>query len=135
MPEQVIYQDEKVTLTSQRLETAALNCHLAEIGETRLRGGTAIEEKVFLGIIAFFGGVIALVGVLLHDGGELALGLGLSAITILVILQKCRLVLITGATKRVALIDRDVTYLRHLRNKLEDAREALHAAAAPADQG
>jgi len=124
MSERIIYNDQNVTLTETAVTAGAVSCALGDITGLRLKGGTGIEEKVFLSIIAFFGFGIALVGLLLQDRGELLLGLGLAAVTIWLVSQKCELVLLLGKTRLVLLRDRNVRYIRQIRNALEEAIEA-----------
>ena len=90
MTEPVLFQDELVTLTAEQVVTGEACCPIAEIVETRLRGGTGIEEKIFLSLIAFFALGVAVVGLALSDRGELVLGLGLAAVGAFFLLRKSR---------------------------------------------
>lgn len=129
MAEPTVFEDGIVTLTADRVVVGELVIPIAEIVDTRIRGGTGIEEKIFLSLIAFFALGVALVGVLLSDRGELFLGLGLAAVTIWIIFQRCELVVVTVAGKQTLLRHRDVVYVRKLRNRIDDAVEALRDAA------
>ncbi|MEI6560137.1 MAG: DUF6232 family protein [Rhodospirillaceae bacterium] len=125
MSEPPLYQDSLITVTADRITTGALSCPMHEVSELRIRGGTGIEEKIFLSLIAFFALGVAGVGLMLSDRGELLLGLGLAAVTIWIIFQHCTLTLITAGEKRVLLRHRDVRYVRKVRNVIDDAVEAL----------
>ncbi len=131
MSEPVLYRDDLVTVTTGTVTVGEIVCPIAEITETRQNSGTGIEEKIFLSLIAFFGLSIAVVGLVLQDRGELLLGLGLSGVTIWIIFQKCRLILITTSGKRELLRHGDVVYVRKLRNVINDAIEALHDVTVP----
>jgi len=131
MAERTLFEDGLVTLTTDRVAAGDVVCAIAEIGETRVRGGTGIEEKIFLSLIAFFALGVAVVGIVLSDRGELALGLGLAAVTIWIIFQKCELALITKAGKLALLRHRDVVYVRKLRNRIDEAVEALRGDVEP----
>ncbi len=122
--EQPLFQDDLVTVTADQVVAGGASYPVAAITEMRIRGGTGIEEKIFLSLIAFFGLGIAVVGLLLQDRGELLLGLGLAAVTIWIVCQKCDLVLVTERGKQVLLRHRDVVYVRKLRNVIDEAIEA-----------
>ncbi len=124
MPQRIIFEDSLITLTAEHVVSGDLACPIKEIVETRIRGGTAIEEKIFLSLIAFFAVGIAVVGLILSDLGELALGLGLAGVTTAIIFQKAQLVLTTANAKIVLVRHRDATYVRKLRNLIDDAAEA-----------
>ena len=121
MPKAVIYQDNRVTITAESVQTDAGSCRIADVQSTTVTGGTGIEEKIFLGIIVFFGVAIAIVGIVLQDNGELALGIGLALVTALIILQKCTLRLVTKSGKFTVVTDRDVRYIRRVRDQVEAA--------------
>lgn len=121
MPEAVIYQDDRVTVTKEMVRAGAASCPIADIRSTMVTGGTGIEEKIFLGIIVFFGVAIAVVGILLKDNGELALGAGLALVTALIVRQKCTLRLVTPSGKVAVVSDRDVRYVRRVRDSIESA--------------
>ena len=129
MAERVLFEDSFVTLTTDRVTAGEVSMVLDEIVDTRLRGGTGIEEKIFLSLIAFFAIGVAVVGLVLSDRGELALGLGLAAVTIWIIFQKCELVLITDTGKRPLLRHRDVVYVRKLLNRIDEAVETRRSGA------
>ena len=131
MSERTLYHDDLVTVTDRTVTAGAIVCPVAAITETRLNGGTGIEEKIFLSLIAFFGRGIAVVGLVLQDRGELLLGLGLAAVTIWIISQKCLLVLVTASGKQDLLRHRDVVYVRKLRNVIDEAVESLQDEAVP----
>ena len=131
MSEPVLYQDDHVLVTASTVTVGEIVCPIAEIAETRQNSGTGIEEKIFLSLIAFFGIGIAVVGLVLQDRGELLLGIGLAAVTIWIIFQKCRLILITASGKRELLRHRDVVYVRKLRNVIDEAVEALQDETVP----
>ena len=131
MPERILFEDSLVTLTTDRVTAGEISLALDEIVDTRLRGGTGIEEKIFLSLIAFFALGVAVVGLVLSDRGELALGLGLAAVTIWIIFQQCELVLITAAGKRPLLRHRDIVYVRKLLNRIDEAVEERRSGVAP----
>ena len=79
---------------------------------------------VLAAFVPFFFSVQNMVGLALSDRGELVLGLGLAAVTIWIIFQRCELVLATAAGKRVLLRHRDIVYVRKLRNRIDDLIEA-----------
>ena len=121
MPEAVIYRDDRITVTRERVEAGAVSCPVADIRSTMVTGGTGLEEKIFLGLIVVFGIGIALVGILLKDNGELALGLGLALVTALIIGQKCTLRLVTDSGKLTLLTDPSVRHIRQVRDRIEEA--------------
>ena len=131
MSERTLYRDDLVTVTDHTVTVGEIVRPVAEITETRQNGGTGIEEKIFLSLIAFFGLGIAVVGLVLQDRGELLLGLGLAVVTIWIIFQKCQLVLVTASGKQELLRHRDVVYVRKLRNVIDEAVEAIQAETRP----
>ena len=131
MPECTLFQDGLVTVTADEVVAGAVSCPVAAIAETRIRGGTGIEEKIFLGLIAFFALGVAVVGIVLQDKGELALGLGLAAVTIWIIQQKAELVLLTAGGKLSLLKHRDIVYIRKLRAVIDEAADAARGGSEP----